>query len=105
MLTYILLQSGPSGSGIASQLILFGGIALIFYFFMLRPQQKKQKDQKSFIENVKKGDSVVTIGGLHGKVFSVENDFVIVEVDKGLKLKFDKTSISFENSKTYSKSS
>ena len=78
---------------------------MIFYFFMLRPQQKKQKDQKNFLENVKKGDAVVTIGGMHGKIFSIEKEFIIIEVDRGTKLKFDRSSISFENSKIYNKKS
>ncbi|MCG8322182.1 MAG: preprotein translocase subunit YajC [Cytophagales bacterium] len=104
MLTYILLQSSSGGPNAwMGNAILFGGIILIFYFFMLRPQQKKQKDQKNFLETVKKGDNVVTIGGMHGKVFAIEKDFVIIEVDKGAKIKFDKSSISFENSKTYAK--
>ncbi len=104
MLTYILLQSAAGGGqSWQSSAILFGGIIIIFYFFMLRPQQKKQKDQKAFIEQVKKGDQVVTIGGMHGKVYAIEKDQVIIEVDKGAKIKFDKSSISFENSKTYAK--
>jgi len=81
------------------QLVLFGGIALVFYFFMIRPQQKKQKDQKNFINEIKKGDSVVTIGGMHGKVFALTDDTVTVEVDKGVKLTFEKSSISLEASK------
>lgn len=101
MLTYILLQNSSGGQSWQSTAILFGGIIIIFYFFMLRPQQKKQKDQKSFIEQVKKGDQVVTIGGMHGKIYSIEKDQIIIEVDKGAKIKFDKSSISFENSKIY----
>lgn len=81
------------------QLILFGGIALVFYFFMIRPQQKKQKDQKNFINEIKKGDNVVTIGGMHGKVYALTDDTVTVEVDKGVKLTFEKSSISLEASK------
>ncbi|MGA0558869.1 preprotein translocase subunit YajC [Larkinella sp. VNQ87] len=77
-------------------IVLWVGIFVVFYFFMIRPQQKKQKDQKSFIENLKKGDSVVTIGGLHGKVYAVEGNTVTLEVDKGLKLTFEKTAISRE---------
>ncbi|MDN5216044.1 preprotein translocase subunit YajC [Fulvivirgaceae bacterium BMA12] len=104
MLTYILLQSSSGGPNAwMGNAVLFGGIILIFYFFMLRPQQKKQKDQKGFIESVKKGDNVVTIGGMHGKIHAIESDYVIIEVDKGAKIKFDKSSISFENSKTYAK--
>ncbi len=79
-------------------IVLWVGIFVVFYFFMIRPQQKKQKDQKGFIENLKKGDDVVTIGGLHGKVYSVEGTTVTLEVDRGLKLTFEKTAISREAS-------
>jgi len=72
------------------------GIIIVFYFFMIRPQQKKQKDQKSFVDNLKKGDNVVTIGGLHGRVASVEGTTVTLEVDRGVKMTFEKSSISRE---------
>ena len=95
------MQATDGQGGLIGNLILIGGIALIFYFFMIRPQQKKQKDQKTFIESVKKGDMVVTIGGVHGKVVSVEDDTFILEVDRGAKIKFEKNSISLESSKRY----
>ena len=94
----ILLQAQGSGSGLQS-LILFGGIAIVFYFFMIRPQQKKQKDQKKFINEIKKGDSVVTIGGLHGKVYATDEETVTLEVDKSTKMKFEKSAISLDSSK------
>ena len=95
----VLLQA-PAGSpnSMIWNIVLWVGIFVVFYFFMIRPQQKKQKDQKSFIESLKKGDSVVTIGGLHGKIYSVEGTTVTLEVDKGLKLTFEKTAISREAS-------
>ena len=102
MLALILAQAAPSGGGY-TQIIFFVGIALVFYFFMIRPQQKKQKDQKKFIAEIKKGDNVVTIGGMHGKVYSVDDTKVTLDVDKGTKLTFDKASISLESSKVPSK--
>ena len=99
MLASILVQAGQ-GSGYSS-LILFGGIAIVFYFFMIRPQQKKQKQQKKFIEELKKGDMVVTIGGIHGKIVAIEDNTVTLDVDKGSKVKFEKSSISLESSKQY----
>ena len=93
----ILVQvPGGTSNSMIWNIVLWVGIFVVFYFFMIRPQQKKQKDQKSFIENLKKGDGVVTIGGLHGKVYAVEGTTVIVEVDKGVKLTFEKTAISRE---------
>lgn len=101
MIYTIFLQAdaAPQGSGWIQQLVLFGGIALVFYFFMIRPQQKKQKDQKKFISEIKKGDSVVTIGGVHGKVYAADDDTVTVEVDKSTKIKFERSAISLEASK------
>ena len=87
------------GSGVMGQVFLFGSIILIMYFFMIRPQQKKQKDAKNFISEIKKGDNVVTIGGIHGKVYSVEADTILLELDKGLKLKVEKSAVSLEFSK------
>jgi len=97
-LSSILLQA-PAGdsTGMIYNILLWVGIFVVFYFFMIRPQQKKQKDQRTFIDNLKKGDSVVTIGGLHGRVASVEEKTVTLEVDKGLKLTFEKSSISRES--------
>ncbi|MEO0331960.1 MAG: preprotein translocase subunit YajC [Bacteroidota bacterium] len=103
MLQFILLQASSGQSGLISNLILLGGIAIIFYFFMIRPQQKKQKDQKNFIGAVKKGDMVVTVGGMHGKVVALDENSVTLEVDRGARVKFDKTSISLEASKQYAK--
>lgn len=97
----ILLQAGANPGAGYGNLILIGGIIVIFYFFMIRPQQKKQKDQKKFMEEIKKGDSVVTMGGIHGKVAAVENDTVLLEVDRSTKITVEKTSISLEASKRY----
>ncbi|MDI1324583.1 MAG: preprotein translocase subunit YajC [Algoriphagus sp.] len=98
MISTILAQAS-AGGGILGQVFLFGSIILIMYFFMIRPQQKKQKDTKKFIEEIKKGDDVVTIGGLHGKVSSVEGDVVFLELDRGLKVKVEKSAISADFTK------
>lgn len=99
MINLILAQAAAGGNEWMGQLLIFGGIIIIFYFFMIRPQQKKQKDQKKFIDEVKKGDNVVTIGGMHGKVSAVDSDTVTLEVDKGTKLTFEKSAISLDQSK------
>jgi preprotein translocase subunit YajC len=69
------------------------------YFFMIRPQQKKQNDQKKFLSELKKGDSVVTIGGLHGKIHEIDELTLMLEVDRGMRLKFDRSAISLEATK------
>ena len=102
MLNYILLQAG-TGLENYMNIIFLVGIGVVIYFFMIRPQQKKQKEQKGFIENLKKGDMVVTIGGIHGKIYTIEDASVVLDVDKGMKLKFEKTAISLEASKQYAK--
>jgi preprotein translocase subunit YajC len=100
MLEGILLQTpAAGGSGWMQQLFLFGGIAIVFYFFMIRPQQKKQKNQKSFISDIKKGDHIVTIGGIHGRIAEMDDDTITLDVEKGARIKFDKSAISLEASK------
>lgn len=100
MLEFVLLQAAAAKPNPILQFLPIVAIIVVFYFFMIRPQQKKAKDQKNFRENLKKGDNVVTIGGLHGKISSIESDdTIIVEVDKGIKLKFEKSSISAESTK------
>ena len=95
----ILAQAEGQGPAWMSNLILFGGIAIIFYFFMIRPQQKKQKDQKSFINEIKKGDDIVTIGGIHGKVAAIDDETVTLDIEKGARIKFERSAISLESSK------
>ena len=99
MISFILLQVGGISSEIMGQVFLFGSIILIMYFFMIRPQQRKQKETTLFISEIKKGDQVVTVGGVHGKVYAVEGDTVLLELDKGLKIKVEKSALSLEYSK------
>ncbi|RNI30314.1 preprotein translocase subunit YajC [Rufibacter immobilis] len=95
MLT-ILLQASAENTNVYANFLFIGLIILVFYFFMLRPQQKKAKDQKKFRDELKRGMNVVTIGGLHGRLLSIDDDTVWIEVDKGIKLKFDKIAIAME---------
>jgi len=98
MIKSLLLQAAPGGANY-TQFIMLAGMVAIFYFFFIRPQQKKQKDQKKFIEAIQKGDQVVTVGGIHGKVVSVEDGLVVLDVDRGSKLTIEKSSISLDASK------
>lgn len=81
-------------------MIFMVAIIGIFYFFMIRPQQKKAKDQKKFVEEVKKGDLVVTIGGAHGRVAEIEDDTFILEFERGARIRFSKSAVSMESTKT-----
>ncbi len=92
----VLLQAG--GSDFTSFLPIIGMIA-IFYFFFIRPQQRKQKETKKYLQEIKKGEMVVTVGGIHGKIVEVSDTTVLVDVDRGTKLLLEKSSISLEASK------
>jgi preprotein translocase subunit YajC len=105
MFQTVLLQTqttGAQGNSSMMSLIFMVGIFVVFYFFMIRPQQRRQKEQVKYREAVKKGDRVVTIGGLHGKIVELNNDTMTLEVDKGVKLTFEKSAISVEGTKRYS---
>jgi preprotein translocase subunit YajC len=98
----VLLEAGGTGSAIP-QLLFFGAIFIVMYFFMIRPQQKKAKEQKNFREGLKKGDFVQTLGGIHGKIASIESDETVwLEVDtKGTRLKIEKAGIGNASEKTF----
>ena len=93
---FILMQpqGGDSGGGFASTIIMFSLIILIFYFMILRPQKKKQKEREQLLNSIKKGDKIVTIGGLHGTVVGVEEKTVLVQVTDNVKLKFERSAVS-----------
>lgn len=92
----ILLQAGASSpkSGAMQQLLLIAVILVIFYFFMIRPQMKRSKEQKKFRESLQKGQKVVTIGGIHGKITSIEDSTVTIEVENGALLRMEKSAIA-----------
>lgn len=75
------------------QLLMIGLMIGVFYFFMIRPQMKKQKELKKFRENLASGDKIVTIGGIHGKILEVTDTTVLV-TSEGTKLRFDKSAIA-----------
>ena len=97
MIPTIILQATSSSSW--PSMIFMVAIIGIFYFFMIRPQQKKAKDQKKFVESVKKGDLVVTVGGAYGRVAEIEGDTFILEFERGARIKFAKSSVSMESTK------
>ena len=93
------LQAGGAASASASgsligSLLPFLLIIVIFYLFLIRPQNKKQKETQKMLDALKKGDKVITIGGIHGTVSSVKENTVIVKVDDDCKLEFNRTAIS-----------
>lgn len=99
MYTTILMSGGQQGgAGGLMQFLPLVLIVVVFYFFMIRPQMKKQKEAKKFMENIKKGDKVVTIGGIHGKIHEVQDNAFLVEIAEGVKVKVLKSAISMDGS-------
>ena len=90
----ILLQAAGGSQAMIYQVVMWVGIIGVFYFFMIRPQQQKQKELKTLLSAIKKGDQVVTIGGIHARVYNVEETIVTLELDKGVKLTVDKSAIA-----------
>jgi preprotein translocase subunit YajC len=97
-----LLQAGgstsggtqPGGSMGIMSFVPFVAIILIFYFLIIRPQNKKQKETQKMLAALKKGDKIVTIGGIHGIIHSVKESTVVVKVDGDTKLEFSRSAIS-----------
>ncbi len=89
----IFLQA-TGGAGNYSFLILMVGMFAVMYFFMIRPQQKKQKEQQKMVEELKAGDEIITAGGLHGKVLSNDGDTITIAAGGGARLTFEKSSIT-----------
>ena len=87
-------QQGGGGTQLVTMLVTFGLIIVVFYFLVIRPQNKKQRDAKKMLENIRKGDRVVTIGGMHGYVDSVKDDAVVLKVDDNVKIRFSKSAVS-----------
>lgn len=94
-MSYISLLQAVAGSGSLLMSVLpFGLIILIFYFFIIRPQNKKQKETEKMLSALKKGDKVVTVGGIHGVISSTKEKTVIVKVDDNAKIEFSRNAIT-----------
>ena len=97
-----LLQAAPGGGGF--QFIFLGGMILVFWLFFIRPQAKKAKLQKTFIDNMGKGEKIVTIAGIHGTINKVNEDGTIsLETSPGSYIKIEKSAISMEWTTTLQK--
>ena len=94
----ILLQATPAPSGLSAymQPLLLIGIVVVMYFFMIRPQSKKQKEQRKFQDDIQKGDRIVTISGIHGKISDMDEKTITIEMENG-KMKLERAAISSEN--------
>jgi preprotein translocase subunit YajC len=82
------------GPGLMSNIILFGSIILIFYFMIIRPQQKRAKERQKLIESMKKGDKVITSGGMYGTIAGLDEKTVLLEIADKIKVKLDRSAIA-----------
>ena len=87
-------QGGNSEGSLISTLVMFGLIIGIFYFLILRPQQKRQKEKQKMLEAIKKGDKIITAGGMHGTVVGLDEKTVLLQVSDNAKMKFDRSAIA-----------
>jgi preprotein translocase subunit YajC len=85
-------SSSPVGDGMTS-ILLIGGMFVLMYFMIIRPQRKRQKEHQSIIENVAKGDEVVTNGGILGRVLKVDENYMVIEVADKVELKLQKVAL------------
>jgi len=91
----VLLQAAPAAGGASSYsgLIMMALIFVVFYFFMIRPQSKRQKEIKKQREEMKQGDSVVTSGGIYGKIKEIKETTFLIEIADNVRIKIDKNSV------------
>lgn len=93
---FLMAPPADSGGGYMNLLFIVAMIA-VFYFFMIRPQAQKAKNQKSFLESLNKGDKIVTIAGMHGRITKInDNGTVEVEIDNNVKVTMERSGISME---------
>ena len=97
MISTILLQAG-GGSSLMGMLPMVL-IIVVFYFFMIRPQMKKQKDHKKYIEELGVNAKIVTTAGIHGRIVEVSETTFLVDVGSGVRMRFDKSAVSLDASK------
>lgn len=103
---FILMGQPQPGQNPLMQFLPLIAIVVVFYFFMIRPQMKKAKEQKKYIEALKKGDKILTIGGIYGKIHEVKEDgTMIMEVEDGTKMKISKNAVSMDASGTLNQNS
>lgn len=99
MLQTILMQI-PAGLGQMLPIVL---IVVVFYFFMIRPQMKKAKDHKKYVEELKKNDRVVTTSGIHGRIVDLNETTFVIEIESGAKIRFEKSAVSLDASRVLNK--
>jgi preprotein translocase subunit YajC len=98
MLALAFIQAPASGAGAVDPLIMnvlmFGGVIAVFYFMIIRPQQKRAKEHQKLLSGIKKGDAVVTSSGIHGTVHEVDETAITVTIAANTHVKFDKSAVA-----------
>ena len=94
LLSILLMAPTGEGGGGYSSLIFLVLIMVVFYFFFIRPQSKKAKDLKKYREALKKGDRIVTIGGMHGKIVETQETTFTIEVEDGSRIRLEKSAVA-----------
>jgi preprotein translocase subunit YajC len=101
MNTFLLAMQPPAqggeGGSIWSMVLMFGSIIAIFYFMIIRPQQKRAKERTVLLDSIKKGDKIITAGGIHGTVIGIEDKTVLVQIADNVKVKLERSSVSVVN--------
>lgn len=92
MLQQLIPLQAQAGGGI-SEIVMIVVLIAIFYFMMIRPQQKKQKEIRKFREGLQKGDSIITAGGIYGKIKEIKENVFIISIADGVSIKIDKGSV------------
>ena len=90
---YAAPAAGPGGDAGIINLIMLGGFVLIFYFLLIRPQNKRRKEHQELVSSLNKGDEVVTAGGVVGTITKVEDDFVKVQVSDQVEMRVQKSAV------------
>ncbi|UCH66908.1 MAG: preprotein translocase subunit YajC [Ignavibacterium sp.] len=93
-LIFAMAPSGGEGGGMVSTIIMFGAIFLIFYFMIIRPQQKKAKERDKLLSNLEKGDKVITSGGIHGIIAGIDEKTLLLQISDNLKVKVERSAIT-----------
>ena len=86
-------QGGDGGGSLISTLIMFGAIFAIFFFMIIRPQQKRAKEREKLLSNIEKGDKIVTSGGVHATIVGIEEKTVLIEIAPNVKIKIERSAI------------
>lgn len=102
LLTILLMAQPQQGSQQSSWMTFIPLLLIIvvFYFFFIRPQMKRSKDQKKFRESLQRGQKVITVGGIHGRIVEIQETTVTIEVENGVRLRVEKSAIAIDNSQT-----